>query len=102
VVIEESVSVGGEGGAFRNFILIMEIFNTAKGTIGGLVPLLELGSVATCEESTYGEIEPIIVGVGAAFEHLFWSKRGGRSGGRVRVGSRETGGADEDEKQEGD
>src|ERR1039457_1384589 len=74
----------------------MEILDAAECAVRGLVPFLELGCVAARDEAAGREVDPVVEGVGSAFEHLLrrqWgrSARLGRGGGAPGEGRRSSG-----------
>ena len=66
----------------------MEILDAAKGVARLLVLLLELGLVAAGNEPARGELDPVIVGIGAALEHLLRGQGGGQRCSRFAAAGR--------------
>ena len=80
VVVNNPAPVQGQGGVGGDAGLEMEIADAAEGSGGDLMLLLELGAVAADKGLPRREINPVVVGVGAALELC-----SGVSGGGVLV-----------------
>ena len=76
--------VHGHDGGFVQVGCEMGAFDAAERPDRGLVLLFEAGAIAAGEEAAGGELNPVVVGVCAALEHLLRGQ--GRGSGRRRIG----------------
>ena len=83
-IVEDGPPVHGHRGGLVEVLLEMETRDAAKRPAGVLVPLLVLGFAAAGHEAAGAELDPIIVGRGAALKHLLRSQRSD-DGGRRRI-----------------
>jgi len=85
VVIEDGAAIQSKGSALGDVTLEMQVLDATESAAGGLMLLLGLRLITAREKPAGGNVDPVVVGVGAALKYLL--RRELRSSGRGGIGA---------------
>ena len=85
MIVKQGMAVRRQGGVFAETGPQMEILDAAKHPVPTLVVLFRLGLVARRDEPADGRLNPVVVGIGSALEHLVRGQRRRRGRGCIRI-----------------